>query len=139
MSAYIALSGGIVDLFDADTGSGGFNHATVPVVTAYANFYVPNESTFPFLVFLPISIVDESGFDNDIQTVRVQFSIFVERRSGLTVSKAIGDRLRTVIRRVDPTVTGWTVSAGEFTEVTEFIEGETIHSIYESEYVMTKD
>jgi len=139
VSAYIALSEGIVALLDADTGAGGFNHVSSPIVTGYWNMFAPNEAVFPILVFTPISIVDESGFGNDIQVVRVQFSVFVERRSGLAVSKTIGDQLRAVIRRVDPTVTGWTASAGEFTESAQFVDGETIHSIYESEYAMTKD
>ena len=139
MSAYLALSEGIVDLFDADTGLGGFNHPTNAIVTRYGNHLVPNETSFPFLVFSPVSMVDESGFSNDIQAVSVQFSIFVERRSGLGTSKTIGDRLRTVIRRVNPTAPGWTTSSGDFSEVSQFVDGETIHSIYESEYVMTKD
>ena len=34
MSAYLSLSSGIKAIFDADTGSGGFNHASSPLVSA---------------------------------------------------------------------------------------------------------
>lgn len=137
MSAYLALSEGIVDLFDADTGTGGFAHATTPLVTGYFNTYAPNETAFPFVVFSHVSGVDESGFDNDVASVRVQFSAFTDRRGGLSSMKTIGERLRTVFRRVAPTVSGWTASPGEFYEVGMYDEGETFHSIHECEYVLT--
>lgn len=136
MSALAALIDGLFDLAVADTGAGGLYNAS-PLITRAYTLQAYQEATLPYLVILPVVGSDESSFAKDTRIVQIQFSVFSAKDSGLTAQQAITARMKTVYRRVIPTVTGWTVSPGTYTDAQTFIDEDTIHTVIEAEYAMT--
>lgn len=112
--SWSALATGIVALIEADTGSGGlFEVGGANKITGIYNTVAPQTQTQPYIVFTNVSAPEIKSFDTDAVEYTVQFDIYAPwRTDGKTVT-AIADRLRTVIDRVAPSLTGWTADFGQ--------------------------
>lgn len=84
----------IMDRFEADTGTGGFYHASAPIITG-AHFCDASEApTYPYVVF-SFDAAQQNGtlLGSEVITVLVDFHIYALKSEGFAPVSAILDRL----------------------------------------------
>lgn len=112
--SWSALATGIDALIDADTGSGGLKEAGGANLIAGAyNTAAAQTAATPYIVFSNVSGPELKAFAKDAVRYTVQFDIYANKRTGSLKLTAITDRLRTVIDRVKPSLSGWTADKGQ--------------------------
>lgn len=138
--SFAALATGIRSLIIADTGSGGLVNSTTPLITACYTLQAPElGATLPYMVIVPVSEVEEKVFATSprVQRFLVQLSVFTPSSANVTTGQAIVDRLRTVLDRIAPTVSGFTASQLMRVAGQVFIEEDTIHHTEDYEVALS--
>lgn len=112
--SWAAVATGIRALLTADTGSGGlFNSGSELINAVYVDEAAENADV-PFLVLTHIAPSEEFPMFNDSsEAIEYEFQagVYTNKDVGLATHGAIQSRVRTVLRRQTPTVSGgWRVS-----------------------------
>lgn len=112
--SWAALGAGIVTLIEADTGAGGlFESSGANEISGIYNTVAPQDQSQPYIVFSNVSGTEIKSFDKDAVEYVVQFDLYAPWRTDGKKATAVADRLRTVIDRKKPTLSGWTADYGQ--------------------------
>lgn len=89
------LETAIRERLDADTGAGGFNNATNPLVNWYGEGFPPSGQREPLLIYTFPPADEDDTFQNDAVVFQVEFTIVTRReRNRLAEESAILSRLK---------------------------------------------
>lgn len=99
------------DTATADTGAGGL-FGTPALITGWYIDREPINATFPYVVVSPVTETENDVLSPTPEAIDItfQFGVYVAEEAGQTVMDNITDRIRTVYRRVAPTISGFTTS-----------------------------
>jgi hypothetical protein len=95
----------------ADTGAGGL-FGTPALITGWYLDAEPINPAFPYAVLSLVSETESDVLSATPEAVEVQFQVGVysDADAGQAVHDAITARIRTLFRRAQPTISGYTVS-----------------------------
>lgn len=106
------LAAAIRTLALADTGSGGLFNVTSPLLNAWYTNEGEDQAALPYAIASMVSIPEEYAFVTTVEIMEpvFQIGVYTEKRLGEVVHQTIISRIRTVFRRVAPTISGYTTS-----------------------------
>lgn len=139
--SWAALGAGIDALIDADTGAGGLKEpAGANLVFGAFNTEASQDAVTPYIVYLNVSGAELKAFAKDAVRYIVQFDVYANARAESLKLTAIADRLRVVIDRVAPTLTGWTADKGQIVATRgPQQEDELLRMSFDWEVIVNKD
>lgn len=105
------------DRLISDTGSGGL-FGTPALLTGVYGVHAPQASNagagaaVPYILFVPVAAQEDKVFSTATYSINhvIQVSIYTDADVGLAPPEAIASRVRALLDRWQPTVSGWTVS-----------------------------
>lgn len=131
----------LYDTAVADTGTGGLFNATTPLITGWFTNEASQDQGFPYVVCTLVSEVENDAFATAVEAVEVvfQFGVYSDADRGPTAHAAVTDRIRTLFRRVAPTISGYTTSqvmlqGSPFHQVTD----RALYSVHEARVLLSK-
>ena len=97
-----ALFTAIYNRFETTTGSGFYNDLSGRM---YLN-HAPQEATFPYCVYFPVTDYDELDFTDEREDFLMQFNVFSQNNSAIEAGELL-ESLMTMFDNCSLTVTGW--------------------------------
>jgi hypothetical protein len=97
-----ALFQGIWNRFSTTTGSGFYNDVSGRMY----HYKAPQEATFPYCVYFPVSDLNDVDFGEEREEILMQFNIFSRNNSALEAGTLL-ESLKTMFDDCNLTVTGW--------------------------------
>lgn len=109
--SWSALAEGIYGLYAADTGSGGLAESGGDLeLTGWFNEEAPRDQEPPYVVVSLVTGDEDHVGDPDSVFIEYEFQVdvFIDRERGQPAGEAYRDRVRHILHRKTPTVTGYT-------------------------------
>lgn len=105
-----AVATGLYNLAIADTGTGGLFNVSSPLITGWYTGEALQNAEWPYVCCTLSADSENDVFAPAPQAIETffQFGVYSNAELGQTVNDAIQARIRTVFRRVAPTVAGYT-------------------------------
>jgi hypothetical protein len=97
-----ALFQGIWNQFSATTASGFYNDVSGRMY----HYKAPQQATFPYCVYFPVSDLDDVDFAEEREELLIQFNIYSQNNSALEAGNLL-ESLKTMFDDCNLTVTGW--------------------------------
>lgn len=139
--SFSKLTGGMRALAVVDTGSGGlFETGGTNEVTGCFAPAAPDGQAYPYITFESVSGQNSAGFDEDYHEHYVQVNVWTDRDRGPSHGDGIVTRAESVLNRVAPNVSGYTVTPGVLTDPPRvLVDDETLHHFFTLRYFMESD